>query len=126
MGTEGEIYTDSQNKGIITGYDGKTIYEHEGLNDPNPYQTEHDKLFASIRNGGLISDAEYSAKTTMTAILGRMASYSGQQITFDDALNKGRSIMPDEYSWDSLPKVMPDANGAYPVPIPGITKVLES
>ncbi|MGB5170912.1 MAG: Gfo/Idh/MocA family oxidoreductase [Eudoraea sp.] len=126
MGTEGKIYTDSQNKGIITGYDGKTIYEHEGLNDPNPYQTEHDKLFASIRNGGLISDAEYSAKTTMTAILGRMATYSGQQITFDDALNQGRSIMPDEYSWDSLPKVMPDADGAYPVPIPGITKVLES
>ncbi len=126
MGTEGKIYTDSQNKGIITDYEGKIIYEHQGMNDPNPYQTEHDKLFASIRNGGLISDAEYSAKTTMSAILGRMATYSGQKITFDDALNKGRSLMPDTYSWDSMPKVVPDANGAYPIPIPGITKVLES
>ncbi|HMB63313.1 MAG TPA: hypothetical protein VKN36_09590, partial [Eudoraea sp.] len=125
QGTKGKIYTDSQNKGIITGYDGGTIYDHQGENDPNPYQTEHDKLFASIKAGNVISDAEHAAKTTMTAILGRMATYSGQLITFEDALNKGRSIMPDKYSWDAEPPVLPDANGYYPVPVPGITQVLE-
>lgn len=125
QGTKGKIYTDSQNKGIITGYDGGTIYEHQGENDPNPYQTEHDKLFASIKAGNVISDAEHAAKTTMTAILGRMATYSGQLITFEEALNKGRSIMPDKYSWDAEPPVLPDASGYYPVPVPGITEVLE-
>ncbi|MGB5609242.1 MAG: Gfo/Idh/MocA family oxidoreductase [Eudoraea sp.] len=125
MGTKGKIYTDSQNKGIITGYDGSTIYEHQGNNDPNPYQTEHDALFASIKAGGVISDAEHAAKTTMTAILGRMATYSGQLITFEDALNKGRSLMPETYSWDTVPPVIPDESGFYPIPVPGVTEVLE-
>jgi len=124
-GTKGKIYTDSQNKGIITGYDGGIIYEHKGDEDPNPYQTEHDELFASIRAGNVISDAEHAAKTTMSAILGRMATYSGQLITFEDALNKGRSIMPNQYSWEAAPPVIPDANGYYPVPVPGVTQVLE-
>ncbi|MEM7379854.1 MAG: Gfo/Idh/MocA family oxidoreductase [Bacteroidota bacterium] len=126
MGTKGKIYLDSQNKGIITGYDGSTIYEHQGAEDPNPYQTEHDELFASIKAGGVINDAEHAAKTTMTAILGRMATYSGQLITFDDALNKGRNLMPSEFSWDTKPKVMPDSDGKYGIPVPGVTQVLES
>jgi hypothetical protein len=62
----------------------------------------------------------------MSAILGRMATYSGQLITFEDALNKGRGIMPTEYSWDAKPPVLPDADGKYPVPVPGVTQVLES
>ena len=126
MGTKGKIYLDSQNKGIISGYDGATIYEHMGENDPNPYQTEHDELFASIKAGNVINDAEHAAKTTMTAILGRMATYSGQLITFEDALNKGVNLMPDSYSWDTMPKIVPGADGHYPVPVPGVTQVLES
>ncbi len=125
QGTKGKIYTDSQNKGMITGYDGNTIFEHQGEEDPNPYQTEHDALFASIKAGNVINDVEHAAKTTMTAILGRMATYSGQLITFEDALNKGRSIMPAQYTWDAKPPVLPDANGRYPVPVPGVTQVLE-
>ncbi len=126
MGTKGKIYTDSQNKGIIKGYDGTSLYEHQGENDPNPYQTEHDVLFANIREGKVTNDTEHAAKTTMSAILGRMASYSGQLVTFDDALNRGKSLMPDTYSWDAMPKVVPDADGNYPVPVPGQTQVLES
>ncbi len=126
MGTGGTIYTDSENKGIIKGYDGKMIYQHEGTDDPNPYQTEHDALFASIKAGNVINDAEHAAMTTMTAILGRMATYSGQMITFEDALNKGRSIMPSTYTWEAEPPVLPDADGQYPVPVPGVTQVLET
>jgi predicted dehydrogenase len=126
MGTKGKIYTDSQNKAIITDYKGGVIFEHQGENDPNPYQTEHDVLFANIKEGKVTNDAEHAARTTMSAILGRMATYSGQLITFEDALNRGRSLMPDTYSWDALPKVVPDAEGSYPVPIPGQTEVLES
>lgn len=125
-GTKGKIYTDSDNKGIIKGYDGNIFFEHQGGDDPNPYQTEHDVLFASIKAGNVINDAVHAAKTTMSAILGRMATYSGQLITFEDALNKGRGIMPMEYSWDAKPPVLPDADGKYPVPVPGVTQVLES
>jgi len=126
QGTKGTIYTDSQNKGIIRGYDKNILFEHQGEDDPNPYQTEHDVLFANIREGKVTNDAERAAKTTMTAILGRMATYSGQLITFDDALQRGKNLMPDTYSWDTLPKVLPDDEGRYPVAVPGQTQVLES
>lgn len=126
MGTKGKIYLDSTNKAVLQSYDGTIIYEHKGENDPNPYQTEHDVLFANLREGKVRNDAEYGAHTTMSAILGRMATYSGQLITFEDALNRGRDIMPETFSWDAKPKDLPDANGHYPVPVPGQTQVLES
>jgi hypothetical protein len=62
----------------------------------------------------------------MSAILGRMATYSGQLITFDEALTRGRSLMPDTFSWEAMPKVVPDGEGRYAVPVPGQTQVLES
>lgn len=126
MGTKGKIYLDSQNKGVMTGYDGTMIYEHQGLEDPNPYQTEHDVLFANLREGKVINDAEHAAHTTMSAILGRMATYSGQLITYEEALKRGKNLMSDSYSWDTLPKVLPNEMGEYPVAVPGVTQVLES
>ena len=92
--------------------------------DPNPYQVEHDKLFASIRSGGVISDAENGAKSTLSAILGRMATYTGKKITFDQALNSKLHLMPSEVTWDSVPPSLPDANGNYPIPTPGKTKFI--
>jgi myo-inositol 2-dehydrogenase / D-chiro-inositol 1-dehydrogenase len=55
----------------------------------------------------------------MTSILGRMASYSGQMVTWEEALNSDISIGPKEYSWDAGPPVLPDENGYYPLPVPG-------
>ena len=49
------------------------------------YQTEHDELFASIRNGKPINNGEYMAKSTLLAIMGRMAAYTGQEITWEMA-----------------------------------------
>jgi hypothetical protein len=57
----------------------------------------------------------------MTAILGRMATYSGKEIGWDDALNSQKSLMPEEYSWLADPPVMPDAEGEYPIAVPGVT-----
>ena len=51
------------------------------------YQTEHDELFASIRSGKPINNGEYMAKSTLLAIMGRMAAYTGQEITWEMALN---------------------------------------
>jgi myo-inositol 2-dehydrogenase/D-chiro-inositol 1-dehydrogenase len=88
------------------------------------YQQEHDDLFDAIRNNKTYSEAEYGAKSTMTAIFGRMATYSGKQIEWEEALNSKISLFPDKLAWDANPKVMPDANGLYKLPVPGQTVVI--
>ena len=123
QGTKGTSYTNSSNKGRLKDYEGNTIYSHRGNKDPNPYQVEHDKLFQAIRNGEVISDAENGAKSTLSAIMGRMATYSGQLITWEQAMNSETQLVPDNLSWDSKPPVMPDENGNYPIPVPGQFKI---
>lgn len=91
---------------------------------PNPYQQEHDVLFESIRNGNPINEAENGAYSTMTSILGRMATYSGKAIKWDEALNSELSLAPQEYDFNATPPIVPDAEGNYPVPVPGKTVVL--
>ncbi len=123
QGTKGRATT--QGGTIITDLKGKTIWKHRGKNDPNPYQQEHDELFAAIAAGEYkFADAENGAKSTMTSLLGRMATYSGQEITWDDAMKSDLSLMPATFAWDANPPIMPDQDGFYPVAIPGVTKVL--
>ena len=62
--------------------------------------------------------------STMTSILGRMCTYSGKAIKMEEALARGRDIMPKEFGWDVTPPTTPDENGHYPVPVPGVTQVL--
>jgi predicted dehydrogenase len=119
QGTNGSLEI---GQGKIKDLGGNVVFQYSGRRDPNPYQVEHDKLFASIRNGNVISDTENGAKSTLTAILGRMATYSGQVITFDQAMNSDLQLMPESMDWSSTPPVMPDANGNYDIPMPGKTK----
>jgi myo-inositol 2-dehydrogenase / D-chiro-inositol 1-dehydrogenase len=86
---------------------------------PNPYQQEHDELFAAIRADTPLNDAENGARSTMTAILGRLSTYSGKMIEWNDALNSQITLMPDTLAWDAKMKVMPDENGLYPRAVPG-------
>lgn len=79
------------------------------------YQTEHDELFAAIRKDAPINDGEFMAHSTMLAIMGRMAAYTGQEITWEEAMNSEEKLGPKEYSWD-LTYAMPD------VAKPGITE----
>ena len=58
----------------------------------------------------------------MTAILGRMATYSGQLLTWDQVMASDLKLVPDLNSFNDIAPVIPDANGIYPVPVPGITK----
>jgi len=62
--------------------------------------------------------------STMTAILGRMAAYSGKLVEWDDAINSKLQLMPEEVTWEMAPPVVPDAEGNYPVAIPGRTVAL--
>lgn len=121
--TQGTIDTQGD-KGVLKSWDGQTLYNHRGAEDPNPYQQEHDELFAAIRAGKVINNAEYGAKSTLTALMGRMATYSGKVISWEQALNSTQSLMPERLAWDAEPPVLPDEDGRYPVPVPGQTQVL--
>ncbi|HEY9489198.1 MAG TPA: Gfo/Idh/MocA family oxidoreductase [Chryseosolibacter sp.] len=102
---------------------GKTLFKFDKSKENEPYQNEHDELFAAIAKGEFkFADAENGAKSTLTSIIGRMATYSGQIIEWDKTLNSGISIQPEKYAWDAPPPVLPDANGFYPIATPGITK----
>ena len=81
-------------------------------------------MFASIRNGDLISDTENGAKSTLTAILGRMATYTGKKITFKQAMESKLQLVPEEMTWDSIPPTKPDKEGNYIIPKPGKTKFI--
>ena len=124
--TGGSIYTSGSNAGIVTKRGGEKLYKHSGMFDPSAYQIEHDQLFASIRKGEQINDAHYGAEATMTAIMGRMATYSGKRIDWDDALKSSHRLVPDSknLAWDKNPPVMPQADGSYAIPTPGKTRVL--
>ncbi|MDB5310844.1 MAG: hypothetical protein JWO38_5046 [Gemmataceae bacterium] len=79
------------------------------------YQTEHDELFASIRNGKPINNGDYMAKSSLLAIMGRMAAYTGQQVSWEMALNSKEDLTPPKYDWGAQ---LPDP----PVAVPGLTK----
>ncbi len=116
--------------------DGGNSWKYSGPN-VDPYQVEHDVLFDAIRNNKDHNEAEYGATSTMTAIMGRMATYSGQEIFWDKAaaqkagrdpskvllaLDSTTALVPERYAWDAKPPTTPDANGRYPIPTPGVTK----
>ena len=122
IGTKGIIRCD---EATIKDPKGKELYRFDKKGENNPYQTEHDELFAAIaKNEYKFADAENGAKSTMTSIMGRMATYSGQIIEWDKAINSGIDIMPKSYAWDALPPVLPGDDGYYPIATPGVTKYI--
>jgi predicted dehydrogenase len=93
-----------------------TTWNYDNKKKDDFYQTEHDELFASIRSGKPINNGEYMAKSTLLAIMGRMATHTGQQITWEQALNSQEDLSPKKYAWDAEP---PESL----VAMPGVTKV---
>src|SRR6476469_2265931 len=95
IGTKGKIQCGAAN---IVDRNGKVLYQFDKKSENNPYQTEHDELFAAIAKGEYkFWDAERGAYSTMTSILGRMATYSGQVIAWDKAINSGLDLHPKAY-----------------------------
>ncbi len=82
--------------------------------EKNLYQVEHDELFASIRAGKPINNGEYMAKSTLLAIMGRMATYTGQEITWDMAWNSKEDLTPPRYEWGDLETPT--------IAVPGVTR----
>src|SRR6195952_165922 len=120
IGTKGKIQAGKAN---IVDPKGKVLYQYDLKSENNPYQTEHDELFAAVAKGEYkFADAENGAKSSMTSILGRLATYSGQIIEWDKAINSGLDLHPKVYDWNAAPPSVPNADGFYAIATPGVTK----
>jgi hypothetical protein len=65
----------------------------------NMYQQEHDELFAAIRSGKRIDDGVKMANSSLMAIMGRVAAYTGQTVTWEDVLGADDDLNPSEWTW---------------------------
>jgi predicted dehydrogenase len=81
----------------------------------DPYEQEHVDLIASIRAGKPLNEARRIAESTLTAIMGRMAAYSGQEVTWQQAMDSTETWAPPQYAFGDL--------AVAPVPMPGKTKL---
>jgi len=95
---------------------GETNWKYAGER-PDMYQVEHNELFASIRAGDPINDGVRLAHSSLMAIMGRMAAYTGQEVTWDMALNSQEHLVPENLKWDDELPVKPMA-------LPGRTKFI--
>lgn len=115
MGTKGNAYI--HRGAFTTDLAGERTWKYEGPT-PDMYQVEHDELFASIRAGKPLNDGDRMVTSTLAGIMGRMAGYTGQQVTWDMALNSKEEIAPQN---------LRDWNGTVVVPplaLPGRTKFI--
>lgn len=108
------------NKGAIYDYKGNLIWETE---EPKVqgHQQEHHDLFADLRNGIINNEGDYGAKSTMTAIYGRMATYSGKLLKWDDCFNSELSLADVDamHSFADAAPMTPDQDGKYWTAVPG-------
>ncbi|MGL4594152.1 MAG: Gfo/Idh/MocA family protein [Thermoguttaceae bacterium] len=86
------------------------------------HQTEMDVMFDAIVNGKEYNNGEIGGTATMTAILGRMATYCGNVVKWDDAMKSELDTFPPNLAWDAEPGPKPGFGGIYPCAIPGQTK----
>ncbi len=81
---------------------------------PSMYDHEHVELFQGIRSGNHLNNGQYMCYSTMLAIMGRMACYTGQEVTWEMAMNSQQDLSPAKYEWGDNP--------VQPVAMPGVTK----
>ncbi|MHB0956639.1 MAG: Gfo/Idh/MocA family protein [Pirellulaceae bacterium] len=91
------------------------------LESDNPYVQEHVDLMKAIAADKYLNEGWFGAVSSMSAVLGRMATYSGQVVTWDEAVAKGPQESPEQIAWDAKPRSLPGEDGFYPFPIPGVS-----
>jgi myo-inositol 2-dehydrogenase / D-chiro-inositol 1-dehydrogenase len=120
VGTKGSA--DLSVQGRLFRITGPNAWEVKLKQGEDGHQLEHYPLIDAIKNDKPLNDLEQAAMSTMTAIMGRMATYSGKLIEWDDSINSKVQIMPETVTWDMAPPVVPDADGNYPIATPGRTQ----
>ena len=88
---------------FFTRITGENAWRYRG-SKPNMYQVEHDEMFAGIRSGNPINNGMSAARSTLLAIMGRMAAYTGEVITWERALNSKEDLSPAQYAWGDAPR----------------------
>lgn len=111
LGTRGTARFTERRGGVRIAAQEEWVHQDEAK---NLYQVEHDELFASIRAGRPLNNGDYMAKSTLLAIMGRMATYTGQEITWDMAWNSKEDLTPPRYAWGAAPPVE--------IAVPGVTR----
>ena len=109
-GTKGVCHIET---GKVETRDGETKWRYRGPKNIM-HQTEHDELFAGLRSGRIINDGEFMSKSTMLAILGRMASYTGKKLTWQKGFDSQEDLSPAKYEWGAAPVAS--------IAIPGVTQ----
>jgi predicted dehydrogenase len=89
---------------------GKNTWQFQG-DEQNAYVQEHTDLVTSIREGKPLNEGRQLAESTLTAIMGRMSAYTGQAVTWEEALNSPMNLMPEKLELGSKP--------VDPVAVPG-------
>jgi len=110
VGTKGTCVTSSGRARI----DGDRPWRFDGDN-PNPYVEEHRALMAAITGGPYSNEGRRVAESTLTAIMGRMAAYTGKVVTWEEAMASPLDLRPRAYEFGSMP-VDPVP---MPMPMPG-------
>ena len=123
MGSKGICYLDKRRPHFESN--GKAYWRYEGKPN-NPYVAEQAALIESVRTGKPINSGYHMVGSTMIGVMGQMAAYSGKTVKYDEAYNSDLEYgpSPDAVSFETTPPSVPDATGNYPIPKPGLTKLL--
>ena len=109
---------------VVHNLAGERIWNF-GRGGAGGHQQEHFDLFADLRAGKIPNEGDYGALSTMTSIMGRMATYSGQQVTWEECLHTDVGVgVQDFASFDDVPPTTPKADGTYAIPMPGLARVI--
>ncbi|MGQ9574759.1 MAG: Gfo/Idh/MocA family protein [Thermoguttaceae bacterium] len=120
-GTKGYVHIEGHGQAVLAVHGQPVMKWQRG---PDGHQVEMDDLFGALAAGKPYNEADWAAAASMTAILGRMATYSGQVVHWDEALNSNLDLAPEQWTWDAQPKSLPGPDGIYPCAVPGVTKAL--
>jgi predicted dehydrogenase len=103
---------------------GGTNWRWQGQCDP--YQVEHNRLFAGIRSGNPVNNGDYMARSTLITVMGQLSCYTGKEVSWEQVQKSDFFYPPHpEQCRDGMePPAKPDASGSYPVPVPGRTNLI--
>ena len=121
MGSKGTCYLDSRRPRV----EGKTNWQYDGPGN-NPYDAEQKALIDSVVSGKPINSGYHMVGSTMIGVLGQIACYTGVATQWDEAykLDLQYGPPPEESNFGIEPPTLPDETGNYPLPLPGVTKLL--
>lgn len=122
-GTKGRCYFRAFAPPYITDLQGNVLWRaEEALAQKSAYEQEQIELLQSIRSGKPIHRGKILANSAMMCVLGQLAVFTGQRISWKQAVESNFAFLPHgEITWQTEPPVKPGPDGLYPVPVPGVT-----